>query len=161
MDYMIILMDSDCLIRLTKAGLKDVVCRHFRIFIPAVVKMEVVDAGKQHQCSDATIVEQNIQDERILIATSRQSYENGDSALISLFSGKKYDAVATDDSKLTRKLKAADIPFVLPGIILFVLFQKNKITHNEAIRSLEKLSEFISEDEFSTVSILLEKKDES
>ncbi len=155
---MIILMDSDCLIKLTKAGLKDVVCRHFKVFIPAVVKLEVVDAGKQHQCSDATIVEQNIQDEKITIATSRQSYENGDSALVSLFEGKIYDAVATDDSKLTRKLKAADIPFLLPGIILFVLFQKNKITLQEAIRSIEKLSDFISEDEFSTVRILLENK---
>ena len=156
-----ILMDADCLIKLTKAGLKDLVCKYFLIFIPAIVKMEVVDAGKQHQCSDAVIVEKNIQNGKIIIVKSQQNYSNGDSALISLFEDESYDAVGTDDAKLTRKLKTASIPFVLPGIIVYKLAQEKKLTAHEAVRSLEKLSEFISEDEFSTVSILLEKKDES
>ena len=159
--YMNILMDADCLIKLTKAGLKDPVCKYFRIFIPAIVKMEVVDAGKQHQCSDAVIVEKNIQNGKIIILKSQQNYSNGDSALISLFEDESYDAVGTDDAKLTRKLKTAGIPFVLPGIIVYKLAQEKKLTAHEAVRSLEKLSEFISEDEFSTVIILLEKKDES
>ncbi len=47
--------------------------------------MEVVDAGKQHQCSDAGIVEKNIQNGKIIIVKSQQKYSNGDSALISLF----------------------------------------------------------------------------
>ena len=60
-----------------------------------------------------------------------------------------------------RNLKTADIPFVLPAIFIYKLAQEEKLTTSEAVRSLEKLSEFISEDEFSTVRILLEKKDES
>ena len=67
-------MDADCLIKLTKAGLKDLVCKYFFIFIPAIVKMEVVDAGKQHQCSDAGIVEKNIQNGKIIIVKSQQKY---------------------------------------------------------------------------------------
>ena len=156
-----ILMDADCLIKLTKAGLKGLVCKHFQIFIPAIVKIEVVDAGKQHQYADALIIEKNIQNDKITIVKSQQNYTNGDSAVFSLFSSKIYDVVATDDAKLTRRLKAADIPFVLPGIIFYILVQTNKLSIHEAIRSLEKLSEFISEDEFSTVRVLLEKKNES
>ncbi len=119
-------MDADCLIKLTKAGLKDMVCRYFRIFIPIIVKVEVVDAGKQHQCSDAVIVEKNIQDDKITIVKSQQNYSTGDSALVSLFEDENYEAVATDDAKLTRKLKTAGIPFVLPGIIVYKLVQEKK-----------------------------------
>ena len=156
-----ILMDADCLIKLTKAGLKDLVCGYFGIFIPAVVKIQVVDEGKRHQCADASIVENNIQNGKIEIVKSRETHPNGDSAVVTLFRGKAYDAVGTDDAKLTRRLKAAGIPFLLPGLFILKLAQEKKLTVDEAVRSLEKLSAFISDDEFSMVRILLEKIDES
>ena len=62
-----------------------------------------------------------------------------------------------DDAKLIRRFKAANIPFILPAIFIYILVQKNKLTIHDAVRSLEKLSEFISEDESSSVRILLEK----
>ncbi len=36
-------MDADCLIKLTKAGLKETVCQSDTVFIPAIVVREVVD----------------------------------------------------------------------------------------------------------------------
>jgi len=150
-------MDADCLIKITKSGLKDLVCKYFQIFVPEVVKMEVVDAGKKNQCPDAIIVEKNIQNGKLTIALSQQDHPNGDLALFSLFTDKNYDAVATDDAKLIRRLKAAGIPFVLPAIIFYILVQNKKIMSSDAIRFLEKLSEFISEDESSSVRMLLEK----
>jgi hypothetical protein len=39
-------MDADCLIKLTKAGLREPICRYEQIVIPAIVKREVVDAAK-------------------------------------------------------------------------------------------------------------------
>jgi len=56
-----LLMDADCLIKLTKAGLKDLVGSKDVIFIPQVVQKEVVDAGKEKQCADAFLVEKNIE----------------------------------------------------------------------------------------------------
>jgi len=117
-----------------------------------------VDEGKQHQCPDAAIVEKNIQHDKIVVIKSQGKYSNGDSALVSIFEPDSYDAVGTDDAKLTRKLKAIGIPFILPAIFILKLAQEKKLTTHEAVCSLEKLSEFISEDEFSTVRILLEKK---
>ena len=38
-----LLMDADCLIKLTKAGLKETVCQSDTVFIPAIVVREVVD----------------------------------------------------------------------------------------------------------------------
>jgi hypothetical protein len=52
-----LLMDADCLIKLTKAGLKELVCRQDTVVIPNIVKYEVVDAGKAKDCDDAYVVE--------------------------------------------------------------------------------------------------------
>ena len=54
-----LLMDADCLIKLTKAGLKELVAKKDSVSIPEPVKREVVDAGKKKQCSDAIAVEKN------------------------------------------------------------------------------------------------------
>lgn len=43
-----IVMDSDCLIKLTKARLKESVCRAYEITIPVEVRREVVDQSKGH-----------------------------------------------------------------------------------------------------------------
>ena len=50
------LMDADCLIKLTKAGLKEFICQHDQIAIPRIVKREVVDAGKMKGYPDADLV---------------------------------------------------------------------------------------------------------
>lgn len=150
-------MDADCLIKLTKAGLKDLVCKYCQVSVPEAVKKEVVDAGKKSQCTDAIIVEKNIQNEKITVAESQENQSSGDSALFSLFTNKTYDSVATDDAKLIRRLKAADIPFVLPAIIFYILVRQNKTTIEDAFRSLEKLSAFISADESTSVRMLLER----
>ena len=44
-----LLMDADCLIKLTKAGLKELVTTKDSVSIPEQVKREVVDAGKKKQ----------------------------------------------------------------------------------------------------------------
>ena len=45
-----LLMDADCLIKLTKAGLKELIAENATISIPETVKREVVDAGKIKGC---------------------------------------------------------------------------------------------------------------
>ena len=52
-----ILMDADCLIKLTKSGLKEPICRTEKVIIPRGVKHEVVDAGRNKDYPDAGIVE--------------------------------------------------------------------------------------------------------
>jgi hypothetical protein len=42
-----LLMDADCLIKLTKAGLKELVATRYSVSIPEPAKREVVDAGKK------------------------------------------------------------------------------------------------------------------
>ena len=116
-------MDADCLIKITKAGLKNFVGSKYTIFIPEVVKKEVVDAGKEKRCSDAFAVEKNIDANVLKITESPSDYARGDEALIALFRKEDYDTVATDDRKLIRRLKIGSIPFILPGLIIYQLLE--------------------------------------
>ncbi|MBW1856412.1 MAG: hypothetical protein JRJ00_17435 [Deltaproteobacteria bacterium] len=154
-------MDADCLIKLTKAGLKELVGAKDTIIIPKIVKKEVVDSGKLKGCADAYVVEKNIGKKMIAIIETSSNYTKGDQALIALFRKNKYDAVATDDKKLTRLLKTYSIPFILPSLIIYQLFTNDHIDKKTALRSLKQLANFISEDEFSTVRLLMEKTNES
>jgi rRNA-processing protein FCF1 len=156
-DYMRLLMDADCLIKLTKAGLKDLVAEYNPLFIPAEVEKEVVDTGKDKGCADAFIVEGNIKAQKLTLIESTVQHLNGDEALTALFRADRYDAVATDDAKLVRRFRMHNIPYVLPALILFRLWWDKVISRELALSSLEQLSEFISEEEYSTVRLLMEK----
>ena len=153
-----LLMDADCLIKLTKAGLKELVANKDSVSIPEAVKREVVDAGKKKQCSDAFVVEKNIESKMIAVIDLPMQVEKGDQALIAIYREKDYDAIATDDTKLTRRLKALNIPFILPALVLYRLLKESKIDYKTALWALQQLSEFISEDEFGAVRLLMEKE---
>lgn len=152
-------MDSDCLIKLAKAGLKEHICRQYDITIPAIVKKEVVDAGKIKGSPDAESVEKNIKNDTLRVA-GRKSLPNikGDQALIEIFKRGGYDAIATDDAKLIRLLRSTGIPFILPGLFIYSLYQRNIINKITSLDWLESLSTFISEDEHSMIKFLLEGK---
>lgn len=154
-----ILMDSDCLIKLTKAGLKEQICHQFEITIPAVVRKEIVDAGKIKGTLDAELTEKNIQKKIIRVVGKEPSTQmRGDQALIETFKRRKYDAIATDDAKLIRLLRSTGIPFILPGLFIYSLYWRKIIDKGTVLNWLEKLSTFISEDEHSVIKFLLEEK---
>lgn len=158
MDYIMkIFMDSDCLIKIAKAGLKELIGRCYQIFIPDIVQNEVVFAGKDKGCEDAFIVEENIKAKIIHILESSSNFENGDDALVGLFRNSDCDVVATDDAKLTRRLIANDIPFILPAVIVFKLFDDKQIDQSLFSKAMKKLAPFISKDEYSTVVLLAER----
>jgi len=154
-----ILMDSDCLIKFTKAGLKERICRFYRVSIPAIVQREVVDAGKAKGTPDAELVERNISDDLIHVLRKKTPMPlKGDQALVEVFSLRSYDAVATDDAKLVRLLKSMSIPCILPGLMIASLFFGKSIDHQKASSWLDDLSPFISEDEYSSVKLLMERE---
>lgn len=149
-------MDSDCLIKLTKTGLKELVCKNFAITIPSVVKEEVVDAGKVKDCADADVVDNNIKNGTVKVLPSPIDTKDGDQALVKQFNVTEFDAVATDDARLTRRLKANGIPFILPGLFIYHLFRENRIDRKKMLWALRQLSPLISRDEYSTVILLME-----
>jgi rRNA-processing protein FCF1 len=152
-----ILMDADCLIKLTKAGLKGFICKQERIVTPGTVKREVVDAGKSKGHPDAELIEENIRQGLITMAEEAASgHVKGDQALVAMFKRGRYAAVATDDAKLTRILRGIGIPFVLPAVLIFSICSNGLIDKAKGLNWLERLSPFISEEEYSVTKLLFE-----
>jgi hypothetical protein len=63
-----------------------------------------------------------------------------------------------DDAKLIRLLSVNTVPFILPALIIYQLLQEKMIDRKTALWALKQLAEFISEDEYSTVRLLMEKE---
>jgi rRNA-processing protein FCF1 len=152
-------MDADCLIKLTKSGLKEPTCRFADVTIPRAVKREVVDAGKIKGQPDADLVDQNIRNELITIAEESSSHHStGDQALIDAFKEGRYAVIATDDAKLIRILRSAGIPFMVPALLIHAQYKKGEIDRKTALQWLDTLSVFISDEEYSVTKLLLEER---
>ena len=150
-------MDADCLIKLAKSGLKEPICQYEKVTVPPVVKREVVDAGKIKGYPDADLIDQNIQNG--LIALAKESTSNhltGDQGLIATFKQGRYKAIATDDAKLIRILRAAQIPFILPALLVHAIYKRGEIDRETGLNWLDRLSAFISDEEYSMTKLLLE-----
>ena len=114
-------------------------------------------AGKKKECFDAFAVEKNIESKLIAVIDTPRTVVRGDQALIALFKKEAHDAVATDDLRLARQLKSLNIPYILPGLILYWLLKDGKTDYKTTVWALRQLSEYISDDEFATVRLLMEK----
>lgn len=154
-----LLMDADCLIKLTKARVKEPICTAFRITVPDRVKQESVDQAPG--LPDAECISNNITSKRIAVLSSGRTYPNDDDALVGEFNPRVFDAVGTDDRRLIRRLRALSIPFATPAICLLLLSRKLRYESAHALLCLQQLQPFISEDEFVTVRILMEKEKKS
>jgi rRNA-processing protein FCF1 len=153
-----ILMDADCLIKLTKAGLKEPICRFTEVVIPRTVQREVVEAGRIKGQPDADLVDQNIRDGLIAIAEESSPHHSGDQALIDVFKEGRYTHVATDDAKLIRNLRSAGIPFTVPALLIHAQYEKGEIDRKTALLRLDALSVFVSDEEYSVTKLLLEER---
>ena len=153
-----ILMDADCLIKLTKAGLKEKLASLCSIIIPQEVYAEVVVAGKKKGCDDAFVVENNVANKKIKCLKTKSSSDKGDDALVELFEKGLYAAVGTDDARLVKRLHTYGIPFVLPAVIILKLFESKQLEYGIALWMLDQLSPFISGDEFAMVNALVRRK---
>lgn len=80
-------MDSDCLIKFTKAGLKGLVADKNVVIIPDIVRQEAVAAGKTKGCGNALVVEKNIQARKISLQEASQLFNLALSQSIDLFAG--------------------------------------------------------------------------
>jgi rRNA-processing protein FCF1 len=149
-----VLMDADFLIKLTKAGIKEMVCTHLSVVIPRVVKHEVVDLGNNHP--DSLIIKDNLNKGYLSLSTLEVREEKGEEAALAIFQGGGFEAILSDDKRFVRRLRALDIPYMTPAVCLVFLQKQGKIDLQSALEKLELLSPFISDDEYNTVKWALE-----
>ncbi len=159
MSYMKIIMDADCLIKLTKAGLKERVCQAFSLFIPHRVKEEVVDNGKAKELPDAVMIDDNIERGRIKVLTAPGPKKiAGEQEAVALFQTGGFDAIGSDDKQFIRHLKLFGIPFLTPATCIAVMHKQGIVKAIDALKGLEELAAHISESEYHTVKFFIEKR---
>jgi len=148
-----LLMDADCLIKLTKSNLKELVCECFSIIIPQNVQEEVIKNTEEYP--DATIIKENI--EKNLLVVNRQicSSQKGEDAVFTLFKQEKYDAICSDDKRFIKRLRLFNIPYITPSVFIAILLKNGKLTLKEAYQKLNSLSLFISDDEYQAIVMVL------
>jgi len=158
-----IVMDSDCLVKLVKAGGKEVVAEAMEVHIPKLVRKETVDDVRERGFPDALVIEENI-DKKMLQVIESQSRKRitalpaakGETEVVSLFLDGGYDAIASDDRRFLRKLGSADIPFLTPTACLVYACEQGKTGKDDTLRILENLKSLISGEEYAVAKIYLE-----
>jgi rRNA-processing protein FCF1 len=144
-------MDADCLIKLTKANLKEFVCTFYHVTLPETVRKEVIDNAEGH--TDAIIIKTNIEKGLLNVDEHHSLTAKGEQSAISLYQKGGFDAVCSDDKRFIKKLKLLGIPYVTPAVFVALLLREGKLTISEAERKLDALSPFISSDEYLTVQL--------
>src|SRR4030042_970656 len=148
-----VVMDSDCLVKLTKSGAKEAIVSAMEVHIPPLVKKETVDEAKERGYQDAFTIEENINKKTLYVVKHRLknppaiSAGKGEAEVISLYLGGNYDAIASDDQKFLKRLEAANIPYLTPTACLVYLYRNRKVENSVAVEMLESLRPFISREE--------------
>jgi hypothetical protein len=148
-------MDSDCLIKLAKSSLKEVVCRSFTVVIPPLVRKEVIDEGSGRP--DAEIVRENLEKKLLSQSAGQRSVSRGEDAVFTVFQSGHYDAICSDDKKFIKRLRLFHVPYLTPAVLIAALVKNGKLALNEALDKLDSLAPMISEEEYSTVKLYLDR----
>lgn len=157
-------MDSDCLVKLTKAGAKEMVASAIVVHIPPLVKKETVDEAIRLGHQDAVIIGENIKKKALHVVEPGMkrnpvlSSAKGEADVVSLYLDGGYDAIASDDQKFLKKLAMANIPYLTPAACLIFLYKDDKIGRPQALEMVESLKAFISQDEYAVARLYLEGK---
>lgn len=147
-------MDSDCLIKLARASLKEVVCRSFSVEIPQLVKKEVIDDASGQP--DAARIRENVESHLLSINEQKPGGSKEEEAVFSVFQSGHYDAICSDDKRFIRRLRMFSVPYVTPAVLITLLLREGRVELAEAYEKLKALAPMISEEEHTVVKLALD-----
>jgi hypothetical protein len=154
-----VIMDSDCLIKLTRAKAKEVVLRNVEAYIPPKVFEETVTIPKEEGYPDAFIIEDNQKngllliediknDQRVEEMVKRLGLGYGEADVFRLFKSGCFDIISSDDRRFIKIIDALDVPYITPTALITYLFNKKILNSEEAKIYINNLKEMISEEEY-------------
>ncbi len=159
-----LVMDSDCLVKLTEAGAKEVILSGLEVFIPALVRRETVDQAKDKGHQDGVIIEENLNKKTLHVVEAKRKKQSllaatkGEDQVVSVFLSGAYDAIASDDRRFLKRLEAANIPYLTPTACLVYLCEEGRIERFKALQMLGALKPYVSSEEYAVAKIYVEKK---
>lgn len=150
-----IVIDSDGLIKLNKAGVLVKFLSLYKCLIPEEVYKEAVLKGKRELYEDAFELEKILKNMNveILRAEFNEKAEsiikgvtglgNGEKAVLHLFFNNENAIILSDDRRFINLLEKNRIPFITPGNVLLHLVERGNISKAEGLESLERLRPYI------------------
>ncbi len=144
--YMLV-SNTSTLVLLAKAGLLETFLEMAgTLAIPSQVKSEYAFDPASYQArllertiGEGKIVVKGVAEEKMTETLRHFRLHKGEAAAYALYKEGKYDAILTDDGELIKLCKLERIPFVCALAVLVRLYEKKKITKQEAQEKLQQL----------------------
>lgn len=158
-----LLIDSDALIKISKAEFLEAVVENFNINITEEIYDETVTEGKKGLHKDADKIDILIQKDKIKIIKknnyqknkkSLQSFGKGEISIFQAY--KENNIIVTDDLRFTTYIKEQEMDNISSANLLSILVKKKKPEKNKAKYHLEKLKQYIRKEVYELIKDSLE-----
>jgi len=73
----------------------------------------------------------------------------GEADVVRLFSAGRVDVAVSDDRRFLQVLQSLDVPYATSSSLLVALAKRGRITRATALSYLQKLAEYISEEQYA------------
>ena len=154
-----LIMDSDSLIKLTKAKAKEIVLNNIEAHIPPKVFEEVVKIPKEEGYPDAFLIEENLrkgllaigefrEDQHVEEMITRLGMGCGEADVFRLYKSGCFDVISSDDGRFLKIIDALDIPYMTPSALIIYLFNKKMLSRVDAKAYIDNLKEMVSDEEY-------------
>jgi len=167
-EYMRLVMDSDSLIKLTKAGAKGIVLDSFDVCIPPKVREECTTIPKKEGYADAFEIDENLKKGRITVKKPTKKPDvdeivvylglgGGEAEALRLYHTGGFDAISSDDSKFLKILDEFDITYLTPTAVILNIYKRGALSLKRVKEIMKKLKNLVSEEEYYLAVNELEK----
>ncbi len=154
-----VVVDTDSLVKLTKAKAKEIVLKNIETCIPPKVFEEAIKIPKEEGYPDALLIEENLKKgllevekiedkEEVGEMTDRLRMRGGEAEVFRLYKSGEFDAISSDDGKFLKILDALDIPYLTPSALIVHLFKKKVLSKEKAETYINELKEMVSDEEY-------------
>ena len=154
-----VIMDSDSVIKLTKAKAKEIVLKNVEAYIPPKVVEETIEVPKEEGYADAFLIEENLKKGLLEVGKIEENEEveemikllrikGEESDVFRLYRSGDFDAVSSDDGKFLDILDALDIQYITPSALIVYLFKKKVLSREDTKSYIANLKEMISDEEY-------------
>ena len=153
-----LLLDSDALIKISKAEFLDAVAENFNVAVTEEVYYETVIEGKKGFYQDADNIDKLVQSGKIKIRIGRgyrkkkkpkQSFGIGEASVLQAY--QKGSLIVTDDLSFTAYMEKEQIKSISSAHLLLALVKKKKVKKDKARYCLEKLRYLIRKEVYELI----------
>jgi hypothetical protein len=148
-----VVLDSDGLIKLAKAGALERVVEAWTCLVPRAVYAEIVERGLEAAYPDAEAIRLVLPSTTVRRAArhpraaallqGKRGLGRGEQEALHLFFAARGDAIVTDDAAFVAMLAGAGLRYLVPALVLVRLVQGQYLEPAEALDCLERMRPFI------------------